>query len=191
MARFDPSLWPEGGGGSADLDVPLTLAQVRDQLDRMAELPKQKKADLRSAINTVGRALGLPLEAIPSTPAILRARLERVSPTGIGIGKQSWANTRSRFLKALELTGVSVMAGRSVGLVAPAWRSLRDQIADPGMRTALSRFFGYCSANGIDPEHVTRGTFEAFRNSIELQSLRARHKTAFRNTCKAWNEAHR
>lgn len=189
MARIDPSLWPEGGGGTADLDVPLTLAQVRDRLDRMTELPKQKKADLRSAINTVGRALGLPLEAIPSTPAILRTRLETVSPAGLGIGKQSWANTRSRLLKALDLTGVTVMAGRSVGLLTPAWRSLRDRIADAGMRRALSRFFGYCTANGIAPEKVTTGTFEAFRSSVELQSLRARHKTAFRNTCKAWNEA--
>jgi integrase len=191
MARIDSSLWPEGGGRSADHDVPLTLAQARDRLDRMPDLPKQKKADLRSAINTIGRALDLPLEAIPSTPAILRARLEKVSPMGIGISKQSWANTRSRLRKALDLTGVTVMAGRSVGLLAPAWQSLRDQIADPAMRTALSRFFGYCTANGIDPGDVTAGTFETFYSSIELQSLRARHKTAFRNTCKAWNEARR
>lgn len=189
MAKLDPSLWPQGGGAIAAPDVPLTLAQVRERLDAASDLSKQKKADLRSSINTVGRALELPLDSIPSSPAILRARLEKVSPTGIGISKQSWANTRSRLLKALDITGVSVMAGRSVGFVAPAWQALRKQLSDPGMRRALSRFFGYCSARGIDPTGVNPATFEAFRNSVELESLRARHKTAFRNTCKAWNEA--
>lgn len=169
--------------------VPLTLAQVRARLPVLPGLSKQKTADLRSALNAVGRAIGLPLDAIPSSPTILRARLEKISPAALGIGKQSWANTRSRLLKALDLAGVSVMAGRSMGFIAPAWQELQGQIGDPFRRTALTRFFSFCTARGVHPKDVSPDTFDDFRKSVELESMRARHKQAYRNTCLAWNHA--
>lgn len=189
MARIDPSLWSAGGGATLSPAVPLTLAQVRDRLEDAAELSIQKRADLRSALNTVGRAFGLPLDAIPASPAILRQRLEQISPAALGVGKQSWANTRSRLLKALDLTGVPVMAGRSVGFMAPDWEELLERIEDRFRRQPLTRFLGFCSTRGISPQTVTAETFEQYRSSVELLSMRAGPRSAYRATCAAWNKA--
>lgn len=188
MARIDHSLTSVGGAG-ATTEAPLTLAQVRARLGAVPGLSGQARADLCSALNTVGRALTLPLDAIPSAPAILRARLDQVRPAALGIKPQSWANTRSRLLKALRLTGVPVMAGRNIGVYTPEWQQLKDRVPGKYARCKLSRLFSFCSARGIAPEDVTAATFEAYRTSVEHESLRARHTQAFRETVLAWNAA--
>ena len=189
MARIDPSLWGPGGGAALPPLVPLTLAQVRDRLADVPELSVQKRADLRSALKTVARAFALPLDAVPATPAILRQRLEQISPAALGIGKQSWANARSRLLKALDLTGVPVMAGRAKGYMAPEWKELIERIEDPFRRQPLTRFLSFCSIRGISPRTVTADSFEQYRSSVELLSMRAGSKSAYRATCAAWNKA--
>jgi hypothetical protein len=71
MANEDPSRSP-------------TLADVLDAVAR-AELIDKRRAELSSAIRTVGRALNRPLDQIPLESGRLRRRLDDVSPIAIGM----------------------------------------------------------------------------------------------------------
>ena len=66
-----------------------------------ADLTERQNQDLRSAVRTVAKVLGAEPEAIAADPALLRRRLEGISPEAFGLSRGRWANIRSLLGKAL------------------------------------------------------------------------------------------
>src|SRR4051812_30077340 len=89
-----------------------TLEAVLQQLDRCPDLLARQRADLRSAVITVARVLGLPLAGTPVRLDLLRPQLSRVLPAAHGLTRPSWNTVRSRFGRALRQSGLQVLPGR-------------------------------------------------------------------------------
>jgi hypothetical protein len=85
-----------------------------------ADLPKQQKADLCSAVRSACRVLGKEPGEIPAEAGLLGRALKRAMPAAVGMAPARWANVRSLLLKALALSGCKVLPGRSLHPLTPA-----------------------------------------------------------------------
>src|SRR5215213_9143337 len=73
----------------------MTLAGLIEQYRADPDLPLRRRQELIAAMNTLGRALGKPLQDIPAHPAALRAALKNVSPAMAGVSEGRWRNVLS------------------------------------------------------------------------------------------------
>jgi len=172
----------------ADSALP-TLDHVFQHLERVEGLPARTRADCRSALSSLARIIGRPLNDIPANPRWLRSRLNELAPARFGLSRGRWANLRSLALKALRLTGIAALPSRHVSSLSPEWQRLYDFLPRRPQRVSLSRFMHRCSEFGIPPQDVTQEEFERFADEIELWGLRARPRQVYRDACRAWNWA--
>jgi integrase len=174
--------------GFVSVDTP-SLADVLDRLQDAAGLTDRQRADLRSAVRTVGRVLDRPLSELPAHPEFLRKRLEGVVPAAVELTAARWTNVRSLMRKALDVSGISVMPGRYLAPLTPAWAALHLRLLTRTLRIGLSRFLHFCSASDIEPQAVTEETFAWFLDALEREGLLANPRTVHRETCRCWNRA--
>ena len=172
----------------ASADAPM-LSDVIARLDHAGHLTRRQRADLRSAVRTVGRILDRPLSELPAHPEFLRKRLEAVVPAAVGLTAARWTNVRSLLRKALDATGFAVMPGRYLAPLTPAWATLHDRLPTRTLSIGLSRFLHFCSASGIEPGTVSPETFQTFREALEHESLLSDPRTVHREACRCWNMA--
>src|SRR3954468_4940716 len=166
-----------------------TLADVLRQLDRCPDLPPRQRADLRSAVITVGRVLDLPLAGTPARLDLLQPRLSRVLPAAHGLARQSWNTVRSRFGKALRQSGLQVLPGRDRSPLDTSWAEMRAKLKRRTHGACLSRFMHDCSARGIAPEAVDDAVLAAFRRTLLEGSLVRKPVIVAQRTVACWNQA--
>lgn len=118
----------------ADAAIPM-LAALLEMISASSELTETKKTARKTSIRTVGRAIGLPLSAIPAHLAFLREKLADISPARIGLKRSSWANARSLLTKALREQGIDLMPGRYLAPISPSWLSLWKQMPERPTRS--------------------------------------------------------
>jgi integrase len=163
-----------------------SLADVLDAV-RNADLPARRRQEIASALRTVTRALGRPLERVPADPRRLSARLKEVAPLAIGISQGRWNNIR-----ALVRTGLTVVQpmspGRHLNKLSVDWEPLWQQLPTRRLRMKLTRFLRFCSASGIEPEAVTEAAFTAYRSYL-ADSLLKNPDAVFGATVSAWRAA--
>jgi integrase len=174
--------------GGADSAL-ITLEHVFERLATVEGLSARIRADCRSALRSLARILGRPLNDIPASPRWLRSRLDELAPALFGLSRGRWANLRSLVLKALRLTGIAALPSRHVSPLSPEWQRLYDLLPKRPQRVNLSRFMHCCSELGIAPQDVTQEEFVRFADEIEHRGLRARPRQAYRDACRAWNWA--
>jgi integrase len=169
----------------ADPTLP-TLADLSARIEKAEDLSATRRSSVRSAISTVGRWFTMPPSAIPAHPEFLRRRFAGFAPAGAGVTTKRVSNVKSEILFAL----------RHVGLVAPSsylapmasqWRALWEVLPDKYARTALSRFFRYCSAQGILPPAVTDKVTTRFLAALKDETLVKDPKVTHQNLCRVWN----
>ena len=123
-----------------------TLAEVLNALDADAGLTPRKRSDLRSAVLTSARVLGLPPASIPARLDLLRRQLAQVLPAAHGISRGRWNSVRSLFGHALRLGGLEVLPGRSLAELDPAIcaleRKMFEKILGRGLRLSQCRLDG-------------------------------------------------
>jgi integrase len=166
-----------------------TLAEVLDALDAEASLTPRQRADLRSAVITGARMLGLPPASIPARLDLLRRQLSQVLHAAHGMSRVRWNTVRSQFGKALRLAGLEVLPGRSLAELDPAWADLRTRLTSRTHRDRLSRLMHFCSAGGIMPEEVDDAVIERFRTAMLDGSLIKKPMIAAQRAVVCWNEA--
>jgi integrase len=165
-----------------------SLADIMGSV-RNADLPRDRKKVLATALNTVARVLGKSLAEIPAQPAALRAELSKASYLLAGVKKNRWRDIRSLTLKALQIGGFQLMPGRRrCSSFSPAWIALR-QTVNPRYQRGLSRFMNFCSTEGTDPEAVDASTFHAFHTRLLQASLVPHAENIYRETCRLWDRA--
>jgi integrase len=165
-----------------------TLAEVLDHLERDPGLDPRRRGEMRSALRTLCRALGADPGAVPSDPRFLRAKLAKVTAAAAGVTDGRWSNIRSLAFKALKHAGIKTMPGRHREPHAPEWETLRARLPDRHFQSGLSRFFSYCTAEGIGPADVTAETFARFGAAVD-GSMARDPGAIYRDTCKLWNAA--
>jgi hypothetical protein len=162
-----------------------------DLLDRVTadeQLDPRRKADVRSAIKSLGQWLGTDLTAMPAHPCYLREWLAGFHPAAAGVSRKRVANVRSAIAFALDRYG---LGGRRSYLapLSPEAQALYDRLTDKYAQCALSRFLHFISAQGIEPEQVTDAVAQAFLAALEQHSAIKDPRTTHKNACRAWNKA--
>jgi len=104
----------------------VTLADLGQWLEADGTLHPQRRREMKSAINTVCRALGQDPNVLPAEPRQLRPRLSKLTPAMASVSARRWSNTKSLLLKALKCAGLKSMAGRSREPLAPEWEASAD-----------------------------------------------------------------
>ena len=166
-------------GASASLADLLAILQTVD-------LPERKRQELSSAVRTVARALGRPLQDIPADARLLANRLKDVAAAAIGISRGRWNNIRSLLRTALTFVQ-PISPGRNRNDPSPEWRELSARLSRSD-KIALSRLLRYLSGRGIEPAAVMAETFDEYREHLE-RSLLKRPSETFASTVRAWQRA--
>ncbi len=169
----------------ADPTLP-TLTDVGAQIQKAENLPATRKASVRSAINTAARWFNLPTSAIPGHPGFLRKLFEGFAPAGAGVTPKRVSNVKSEILFALRHLGLIAKASY-LAPMRSEWKALWEALPDKYARTAMSRFFRYCSAQGILPAEVTDQITGKFLVALKDETLVKDPKVTHQNLCRVWN----
>jgi integrase len=164
----------------------LSLADVMTQIERANGLAAPRKAAIRSAVKTAARWFNMPPSAIPAHPDFMRRLFERFAPAAAGVTPKRLSNVKSDLLFALRHLRL-VGKGPYLAPMTLEWKALGDTLPDKYARTALSRFFRYCSAQGIAPTNMTNETATSFLNALKDETLVKDPKVTHQNMCRVWN----
>jgi integrase len=168
-----------------------TFANLIDRLKADRELPTAKRQNMVWSLNVVARAVGKDPAEIVAHPEFLRALMNKAAPESIGLSRAGWNNARSLLGKALEWAGLGTMPGHYMAPFAPAWAGLWD-LLPPGknaLRMQLSRFFHYCSAQGIGPSEVSDAVLVSFHEGLIAETIVEQPYEIYRGAAKSWNNA--
>ena len=166
-----------------------TLADVLNSVLRDESMSARRRRDLGSALQTMARALNTQLAEIPAEPRILRARLKEVSPAAVGVSASRWANVRSLVSSALIRAGITALPGRRLTPLSAAWQNLYDALPSETLRNALSRFVGYCSVSGVEPDAVDNAVMDRYFADLVEKSIVRNPRKIHQFTCHCWNLA--
>jgi integrase len=159
------------------------LRDIYEKLGRDSNLGDTRKRDLRSALSSLARWVGRPLELVSANPASLRPQLAKLSAARLGVKRKRLQNV---------VSGVNVCL-RRYGTVAPKtplnafWRKLRAAIPDKYVRNGTVAFARYCSERGIGPTEVSDEISQSFLRYLEEETLRKNPKGIHRTTVRLWN----
>ena len=162
-----------------------TLAAVIEQLPAA----DPSCGAMASAVRTACRVLGHTPHELPADLALLNRLMRKALPAAAGVTPRRWANVRSLLLRALALTGTSIMPGRRLHPLTPAWAALDGQLPERFMRAGLSRFMRWCSAESIEPAAVSVARFNRFRAAVLNDSLIQNGWSTCQATVRWWNQA--
>src|SRR4051794_14684269 len=165
----------------------MTLAGLIAQCRTDPDLPPRRRQELIAAMNTLGRALGKPLQDIPAHPAALRAALKDVSPAMAGVSEGRWRNVLSLLRQALAPAGTAVAPGRYREPRSPAWAALVGQLDDFRARHRLARLSGFCTLAGIEPAQVTDAVMDQFLDTLQAQAIKGKPHQVQREAILEWN----
>ena len=118
-----------------------TLEQVRDRIATSYTIPHQKRMDMVSAINAIGKWLDLPLSIMPASAEFLRQKLKNENHLTLGVDKRHFQNVRSLVLAALRQAGLSTKLASYQMPMNGTWQALYDRLPGRYERTEFSRFF--------------------------------------------------
>ncbi len=165
---------------------PLTAAKAVALIPSWDDLTMPRRRTLCSAVRTLGRALGLPLDAITMDPEQLDRALEGVTGATARIRSNSlrtYKNSLSYVLRRLEL-----LPSNRPELTAP-WQALYDSIQDRSIRTGLRHFLVFVSSRGLLPDQVSPETVVAYHDHLLNQLLRRKPDKQARRVVRTWNDA--
>jgi hypothetical protein len=154
------------------------------------KLPPTRRRDMISAIKRICTMAGVAAAAVNAEPAELRSLVAGIRPALHGVGNKTWANLRSSFVAALELTGVVDPMGRGGALAHSAWGPLMASIkSDRRMFCGLAAFANWCVGRNILPEAVNDAAVAEFLVWLEARTLSPKPQDVARRIPNIWNEA--
>jgi integrase len=165
-----------------------TLATVIRQLET-AEPDPRRRGEMISAIRTVCRVVRFEPHELPADLLLLNRRMRKAMIAAVGVSQSRWSNARSLLLRALKQTGLSIMPGRRLHPLSPAWAALDALLPQRFMRAGLSRFMRWCSALSIEPADLTLADFARFRAAVLNDSLLENGWNICQSTVRLWNQA--
>jgi integrase len=166
-----------------------TLQDVLTALAHHAGLAPRERTGLVSAVRRFCKGLGRQPSEVPAEPRVVRDGLDRLTPAGLGITRQSYRNLRSQVVKALGVAGIDTLAACCRTKPHPEWQALLDALPDERLRYTLSRPIKLLSAAGILPGQMDQAMADALGESMEKRQVLRQPRAAFTNFIKAWNRA--
>jgi integrase len=129
---------------------------------RADELAEQTRRHWTTSLRQIAKALDKPPEVIPARYSAVRADLAHLHHAPAGLTAKTLQNHKSNAKSAL------LWLAREKGIpehgapLTPAWEQLRAKIGDSLVRSRLSAFMRFCSANTVEPTTVDETVVERF-----------------------------
>jgi integrase len=171
----------------ADASIP-SFEVVREQIAADYSIPHQLRMDMVSAINRLETWFDRPLSMIPASAAFLRQLFRNFHPAQAGVTERRVQNVRSLLLRAMRTVGLSTKLANYQTAMSDSWRNLYDALPGRYERTALSRFFRYCSKQNILPGDVDNGVSAVYLTVLEQESLVKYPRRDHQTICRLWND---
>jgi len=162
-----------------------TLLAVGTAIESDQSLTSARRSAIRSAINTACRIMGLLPGMVPADINFIRRKLDGISPAAVGVKEKRFSTVKSQVLFALRHLGL-VGKGTYLTPMVGEWAVLWPQLPDKYARTALSRFFRFCSARALEPGDVDDAVAQAFLEDLTDKSFKDPRVT-HQNLCRVWN----
>ncbi len=175
--------------GSSATSCPkfISLADLLAHLPKF-NFPEAAHRDVRWAVNTLCKALGLAPVDVAAEARVIRQRLDSISPAMIGLTPNSFSNMRSILRRLLRMAGKSARRRARNEPLNSAWAALYAQLGKVG-QAGMGSFISYCSAEGIAPDDVTTGHLARFATVLEEGSFQASWRKTVNTTVREWNKA--
>jgi integrase len=152
-----------------------------------AELPEDRRRHWATSLRQVAKLLDKPLELIPARYSAVRADLLHLHHAPGGLTAKTLQNHKSNVKSALLCLAREKGIPEHGAPLSPQWGELRAKIKDGVVRSRLSSFMRFCSANDVAPNDVDEtivDRFGEYRSRCEKPV-----DDAFRRLlARAWNE---
>ncbi|WP_198376346.1 site-specific integrase [Neoroseomonas rubea] len=167
-----------------------TLAELMARIQADTTLSESRRKDWASALRSLAKGLGQPVDILRAGPVDLRQRLRGVTPAMAGFRPGRWRNVLSLVTGALTHVGIVVVASRIDMEPSPAWQACLG-LLEPGPERHFHawRFARYCSQRDISPAAVDAVVLEAYLHDLTRRSLVAEPERAAREVARLWNAA--
>lgn len=166
----------------------LTFGDLILRIEVDAELDSRKKRELLSAVRQVPKWLNRLPDEIPANAGFLRTALEAFHPDHAGITKRRYQNVVSHVKFAMKHCGTVMNETMYLAEFTPDWQVLWDLLDEKYLRSGLSRFFRFGSAQRIKPSDVNDRIFESFRLALEAEAITKKPRTQHQTACRLWNK---
>lgn len=164
-----------------------TINDVLAAIEADDALSLQRRRDICSGVRRLCQALNLQVESTPAAPEFFRDRLRHLTPAAARMSKTRLQNCKSYLDAALNHAHrLSLRRRRRGGCMTPAYRRLLAAVQEPWHAKKLTRFFNFASEQGIEPQEVCEGTFDAYRAALE-KSLVKDFRAVDREARTLWN----
>ena len=151
------------------------------------ELPEHTRRHWPTSLRKIAQALDKPLEVIPARYSAVRADLIHLHHVPAGLTAKTLANHKSNVKSALLYLAREKGIPQYGAPLNPEWQRLMAQIADSLLRSRLSSFVRFCSANAITSTAVDETVVDRFMDYRTRCGKPA--DDAFRRLlARAWNE---
>jgi integrase len=164
-----------------------TFADAIQEVMANAELTVPTRQQWCSALRSLARCLGRPVESIPARFSAIRNSLLALRYPPFGWTGKTLANVKSNAKSAL------VWFGRKQGLtrdgvpMAAAWARLHAVLTDRSTRYRLAPLMRFCSGRNVEPAEVHDQTLRDFTEYRERTSTRGCDEATRRILAKLWN----
>lgn len=150
------------------------------------ELPEHLKRHWATSLRQFAKAVDRPLEVIPARYSAVRNELAGWHHAPSGLTPKTVMNHRSNTKSALLYLSQEKGLPQYGAPLTAEWQALVAQVRDSLVRSRLSSFIRYCSANRVSPQEVDEtvvNRFAEYRNRCSKPA-----DDAFRRLlAKAWN----
>lgn len=174
---------------SAGTKVSATMAALLEAVEADRTINPRRRRETASAIRSLGKHLGQPLQLVPTAPEALRRHLVTLNPASRGIGKARLANILSLVNRTLVLAGVKPNNRTLLEVATPAWSAVIARLEDRYLRSSLGPFVRWCCIEGIEPDAVDDPASERYRAYLRKTALVKKPDTVHQTVCRAWNAA--
>jgi hypothetical protein len=140
------------------------------------ELPEQTRRHWPSSMRQVAKIMDDPLGAIPARYSAIRADLSQLHHAPAGLTAKTLQNHKSNTKSALLWLAREKGVPEHGAPLTAAGETLRAGVKDRLVRSRLSSFMRYCSANNIPPAVVDEAAVDRF---VEYRSRCGKPMTPF------------
>ena len=141
------------------------------------ELPEHTRRHWPTSLRQIAKAFDKPLEVIPARYSAVRANLAQLHEVPAGLTAKTLQNHKSNAKSALLWLAREKDIPEHGAPLSARWEELRSKTPDGLIRSRLSSFMRYCSANNIAPAEVDEAVVDRFvgyrSDAVNLPMLRS------------------
>jgi hypothetical protein len=109
------------------------------------------------------------------------------APVSSQTSDKHFANVKSAVIAAIKLARVTSKRVHAFPNMSVAFRELYDAVPDRLLGYKLSRFFRYCSKQGLKPREITDDTVSEFEAALISETLHKDPSKVAREAVLTWN----